>query len=290
MPSPLVSGFTLARNAIKLDFPVEASIRSILPLCDEVVVNVGRSEDDTLELIRAIDDPRIRIIESEWDFGRGYHMLAVETQRAMRACRHPWGVYIQADEVLHEDGIDELRNTLAGYDPDPGVEGLLVRYRHFYGTPDYLGTRRRWYRREVRLLRLDPALDVRSHKDAQGFRVGPDLRRIRVKLTGAHVHHYGWARPDPALAEKNRMHRALYSGATFGTGSKIDLPWEPGIRRFTGTHPAVVQSWVEQRRADLGARIGPRRWRWNFMRDYITAAFERATGHRMFEFRNYRIV
>ena len=49
-----VSGFTIVRNAIKLDFPVEASIRSLLPVCDEVVVNVGRSEDGTLELVRAI--------------------------------------------------------------------------------------------------------------------------------------------------------------------------------------------------------------------------------------------
>ncbi len=48
-----ISGFTIVRNAIKLDFPVEASIRSILPVCDEVVVNVGRSEDETLELVRS---------------------------------------------------------------------------------------------------------------------------------------------------------------------------------------------------------------------------------------------
>lgn len=290
MSTPTVSGFTLARNAIKLDFPLEASIRSILPLCDEVVVNVGRSEDETLELVRSIDDPRIRIIESEWDFSQGYHMLAHETQRAMQACSHPWGIYIQADEVLHEDGLDELGTALARYNGDPEVEGLLVNYRHFYGTPDYLGTRRRWYRREVRLLRLDPALGITSHEDAQGFRVGPDRRRIRVKLTGAYMHHYGWARPEPALAEKNRVHPALYDGARFGTDTKIDLRWEPGIRRFTGSHPDVVQSWVDSRRTDLGARVGPRHWRWNFMRDYITAAVEHATGHRMFEFRNYRIV
>jgi hypothetical protein len=57
-----VSGFTIVRNALKLDFPVEASIRSILPLCDEVVVNVGRSVDETLELVGSIGDPRIRIL------------------------------------------------------------------------------------------------------------------------------------------------------------------------------------------------------------------------------------
>ena len=49
-----VSGFTLVRNAEILDFPVEASIRSILPVCDEVVVNIGKSDDRTLAIVRAI--------------------------------------------------------------------------------------------------------------------------------------------------------------------------------------------------------------------------------------------
>ena len=70
-----VSGFTLVKNAVALDFPIEPAIRSILPLCDEVVVNVGRSEDGTLELVRGIDDPRIRILETDWDQGRGSAVL-----------------------------------------------------------------------------------------------------------------------------------------------------------------------------------------------------------------------
>jgi hypothetical protein len=57
-----ISGFTIVRNAELLDFPVEESIRSILPLCDEVVVNLGRSEDGTLDRVRAIADPKIRIL------------------------------------------------------------------------------------------------------------------------------------------------------------------------------------------------------------------------------------
>ena len=103
-----ISGFTIVRNAERLDFPVEASIRSMLPIVDEMVVNVGRSEDRTLDLVRAIADPRIRIVETEWDFSRGESVLREETLRAMRACRHPWGVCIQADEVLHESGAPRL--------------------------------------------------------------------------------------------------------------------------------------------------------------------------------------
>ena len=62
-----VSGFTFCRNAVKYDYPVVESIKSALPLCDEFIVNVGRCEDGTLELIRSIRDPRIKIVESVWD-------------------------------------------------------------------------------------------------------------------------------------------------------------------------------------------------------------------------------
>ena len=57
-----VSGFTFCRNAVKYDYPVVESIKSALPLCDEFIVNVGRCEDGTLELIRSIRDPRIKIV------------------------------------------------------------------------------------------------------------------------------------------------------------------------------------------------------------------------------------
>ncbi len=152
-----VSGFTIVRNAIKLDFPVEASIRSILPICDEVVVNVGHSEDETLELVRSIGDPKIRIVQTEWDMTQRNAVLGLETQRAMRACTHPWGVYIQADEVLHERGAEELAAAIQSSDGDRRIEGLLVRYLHFYGGFETIATHRRWYRREVRAVRLAPA-------------------------------------------------------------------------------------------------------------------------------------
>jgi hypothetical protein len=284
-----VSGFTIVRNAIRLDFPIEASIRSILPICDEVVVNVGRSEDDTLDLVRSIADPRIRIIETEWDMSRRNTVLGLETQRAMRACTHPWGVYIQADEVLHEHGADELAQAIQRYDGDRRVEGLLVRYLHFYGGFDTVATHRRWYRREVRAVRLAPELDIRPYQGAQGFRVGPNHRKIRARLTGAEMFHYGWARPSQALKEKRELGRTMYPWRNADERQPL-LAWIPGIRKFTGRHPAVARQWVEARRYDPERVIEPRRFRWSFIRYYISGAIERLTGVRLFEFRNYKIV
>src|SRR5438093_1621121 len=98
----MLSGFTLVHNAVKLDFPIVAAIQSLLEACDEVVVNVGASDDGTRDLVTGVDDPRVRIIDRKWEFGIGDEMLAVETQRAMDACRGSWGISMQADEVLRE--------------------------------------------------------------------------------------------------------------------------------------------------------------------------------------------
>ncbi len=285
----MVSGFTIVRNAIKLDFPVEASIRSILPICDEVVVNVGRSEDETLELVRSIGNPKIRILETEWDMTRRNTVLGHETHRAMRACAHPWGVYIQADEVLHERGAAELAAAIQSCDGDQRVEGLLVRYLHFYGGFQTVATHRRWYRREVRAVRLAQELDIRPYQGAQGFRVGPNHRKIRARLTGAEMFHYGWARPAQALREKRELGRTMYPWRDADASLPL-LDWMPGLRRFKERHPAVARQWIEARNFDPDRVIAPRQLRWGFLRYYISGTIERWTGLRVFEFRNYKIV
>ena len=112
----MISGFTIVRNAVKLDYPIVPAIRSILELCDEVVVNVGASDDDTRDVVAGLDDPRVRIIDHVWDFSRGSGALAYETNRAMAACRGTWGIYIQADERSEERRVGkECRSRWSPY-------------------------------------------------------------------------------------------------------------------------------------------------------------------------------
>ncbi len=284
-----ISGFTIVRNATVLDFPIEASIRSVLPAVDEFVVNVGVSEDDTLERVRAIGDPRIRIIESTWDRSLGPAMLARETDRALAACTHPWGIYIQADEVLQDGGALMIAGAIVRHDSDVRVEGLVVKYNHFYGGFDSTATNRTWYRRETRALRLGAAHQVHSFRDAQGFRVGSDDRRIRCAPSGAVMHHYGWARPAWALAAKRREDLEIYPWRRAQDAERPLLPWIPGIRRFRGTHPAVVADWIVER--GNGERlVAPFRWEAHHLNLAVSGFVEQFTGWRPFEYRNYVMV
>src|SRR5207244_8195445 len=132
---------------------------------------------------------------------RGSAALAQETNRAMAACRGTWGVYIQADEVLHETGAATLRERLPECDGDARVEGLLVDYLHFFGDFDTVATDRHWYRREVRAVRLGH--DIRSYTDAPGFVVGAALRRVRARQVCARMVHYGWARPVQSMRRRS---------------------------------------------------------------------------------------
>src|SRR5687768_7544629 len=101
-----ISGFTIIRNAIKNDYPIVEAITSILPVVDEMIVLVGDSEDATIDLIKSINDPRIKIHTSVWNkqLQTGGVVLADETNKAFQLTNPiaDWAFYIQADEVLHE--------------------------------------------------------------------------------------------------------------------------------------------------------------------------------------------
>jgi hypothetical protein len=289
----MLSGFTIVRNAIKLDFPIVPAIQSVLEVCDEVVVNVGKSEDDTRDLVASVQDPRVRILDTEWDFTKKNIMLSIETQRAMEACRGKWGIYIQADEVLHERGAHILKDKVAEWDRDQRVEGLLVKYLHFYGGFDRIATSRRWYRREVRCVRL--GTDIRPYQGAQGFRVGPDYRKIRARVTGAKMFHYGWARPAKAIKEKLEISKTIYPWAKERVERDLKerggaLEWIPLVKSFHGTHPAAAHAWIAERAHDPERVIGPARFKSEHVRFYISDWIERLTGARVFEFRNYELV
>ena len=53
-----VSGFTFIKNGQVLGYPFMESIQSILPIVDEFVINIGESEDDTLDMILSIKDKK----------------------------------------------------------------------------------------------------------------------------------------------------------------------------------------------------------------------------------------
>jgi len=285
-----VSGFTFVRNAVTYDYPFVESLSSLLPLCDEVVVVVGRSQDDTLERVRSLRSPKIKIVESEWDdtVRSGGSVLAQQTNLALNHISGDWGIYLQADEVLHERDAPAIRNAMEVHGDNRRVEGLLLSYLHFYGSYDYVGAARRWYRREIRVIRN--GIGVRSWGDAQGFRI--DGRKMRVKLTDATVHHYGWVRSPEAQQRKQKWFHRLWHDDTWvdrhvGTAKTYDYSGGGRLLPFRGTHPAVMKDRIA--RQDWSFSYDPLKARVS-LKERLLETIERRTGHRVGEYKNYIVI
>ncbi|ALW86175.1 glycosyl transferase [Hymenobacter sedentarius] len=288
-----VIGFTFVRNAVTYDYPVVESIQSLLPLCDEVVVAVGNSDDDTLRLINSINSRKIRIIETVWNdtLREGGRVLAVETDKALAAvpADADWAIYLQADEVLHENDYPAIRAGMARWAADPQVDGLLFNYRHFYGSYDYVGDSRRWYRREIRIVR--PNRSVYSYRDAQGFRKGNN-EKLQVKLLDATVHHYGWVKPPAAMQRKqetfNRLwHSDEWVAANVVPAAKFDYSQIDSLKPFEGRHPAAMLERIHRQNWQYAHNMSRNRYRF---KDRLKQVFENLTGYRLGEYRNYKLL
>jgi len=239
-----VSGFTFIRNGNILGYPFVQSIRSALPICDEFIVAVGQSDDDTLEALKQIRDPKLRIIETTWNekmSDRGF-VYGQQKMIAQYNCTGDWAFYLEGDELLHEDELPALRAAMEKHLDNPAVEALAFDYYHFYGSPEWIAVGTAGYRQAPRIIRNT----IRSIAPDGLFFVVLDRnkkgRYPRAALTETHIYHYGAVRSIESMNEKSRR-VAKYWGKSPVEFSydQID-PYE--LVPFAGSHPAEIQSWL----------------------------------------------
>ena len=287
-----VSGFTIVRNAIKYDYPIIEAIQSILPLVDEFIVSVGNSEDKTLELIQSIGSNKIKIIESIWDdnLREGGKVLAIETNKAFDSIskESDWAFYIQADEVIHEKYHLPILESMKRFKDENEVDGLLFNYLHFYGNYEFIGNSRKWYRKEIRIIRNNK--NIRSYKDAQGFRINGN--KLNVKPIDAYVFHYGWVKNPYHQQEKQKnfhkmWHDDNWMAKNISQADEFDYSTIDSLAEFKGTHPAVLKDRLERMN-----------WKFHFdaqkinlsLKDKLLLLIENKTGWRPGEYKNYKII
>lgn len=289
-----VSGFTFIRNAVKNDYPIVEAITSILPLCDEFVVALGDSEDETEELIKGIGSPKIKIVHTVWDTAvrDGGKVFADETDKAFNAISPDtdWAFYIQGDEVVQEKYLSVIKQEMEDNLDDNRVEGLLFKYLHFYGSYDYYGHSRRWYRREIRILRPNKA--IHAYRDAQGFRWGD--RKINVKLIDAYIYHYGWVKPPAGLKHKVRNFNLFYHDDAWLEQNlpetyEFDYKNADRLIKFEGEHPQVMKKRIAATNWQIQVDAEELKKKMTFRRRLLQK-IEDLTGWRISEYRNYNII
>ncbi|HYF02849.1 MAG TPA: glycosyltransferase [Patescibacteria group bacterium] len=286
-----ISGVSFVRNALKLSYPIIESLTSLIPVCDEVIVAVGNSDDGTLEAVRGLS-PKIRVIETIWDDAKreGGRILAEQTNIALNEAVGDWCLYLQADEVLHEDDLEKIKPEMIKAE-NRDIEALIFRYRHFYGSYDYIGTGRQWYRREIRAFKNTGK--VVSWGDAQGFkkRVGNDFEKLRARQTELRIFHYGWVRPPKAQQLKQQAFQRLYHDDTWMAENvlkqdEFDYDSAFELEFFKGTHPRVMHDRIEKDR-EWTQRFDQKRLKKKPLLVKLTDGIEKRTGWRIGEYKNF---
>ncbi|MDQ5768769.1 glycosyltransferase family 2 protein [Thiothrix subterranea] len=239
-----VSGCTFIRNAQILGYPFIESIRSILPIVDEFVIVVGQSEDDTLQILRDLHEPKIRIIETVWNDHmrvKGY-VYGQQKMIAQFACTGDWIFYLEADEVVHENDLPRIQASMQQHLHDERVEALIFDYLHFYGNANTYLWSPGWYRRAPRIIKAS----VRSYAPDGLFWLvlasNKHGRYPNAAHTGATTYHYGWIRSEAQMNLKASWVEKYWNKRN----AAIDYREMDAriLREFNGTHPAVVQDWL----------------------------------------------
>ena len=253
-----ISGFTFVFNAIRFDYPVVESIKSILPIVDEFIVNVGPDEDGTRSLIESIGDPRIKIIQSRWNpnLDTGGYLFAQQTNVALFNCTGRWAFYLQADEVVHEEDLALIMEYADKYQEDDRVEGLAFWHLDFWG--DYNTILNVYpYRGQRRCRLIKPHRFVLSRGDAAGFTVHPKYkekgRRIRVVDTGARLFHYGQVRSEQTLKKKWKSRQKYHSERRLKNQNIDFYKYFPRqfVAPYQGTHPEIMANRLKKHPVSL---------------------------------------
>lgn len=238
-----VSGFTFLRNAVINGYPFEESIRSLLPIVDEYIIAVGQGQDDTLARVNAIDDPKIRVIETLWNENmrdRGF-VYGQQKMIAQYNCSGDWAFYLEGDEVLHESELPQIQEAMMANLKDERVEALYFNFFHFYGTPYQTGIA--GYRKAPRIIRNtirsvapDGLFFVVLDKNKRG-------RYPRAASAQGNIYHYGHCRSVSKMNQKVQQVGKYWGSDNqkFDGYGMIDL-FE--LRPFSGTHPKVMERWI----------------------------------------------
>lgn len=112
-----ISGYTTIRNAVEMDYPFEATIRSLADFCDEVVVvDSSDKEDGTLGRLEALMDeiPQLNIYQLDIPWNAPNHGIydGLTKAYAREQCTGDFLWQMDADEVVEANSRNKIENVL----------------------------------------------------------------------------------------------------------------------------------------------------------------------------------
>ena len=256
-----LGGSVFAHNAVRFDYCLAESVKSLCAICDEVVALDAQSEDETLDVLRQLEKEHgnLKVVEgAPWNCAPNYNRLVILADMAKSHLKTPWHFMLQADEVIHERSVGHIREMISN---PYGWDSAMVRRLNLFGDLDhYLGVDipqkdKPCSDAVIRLAKIKYG----AYGDAESLQVEP------VSFTQEYtdkiiIFHYGLVRKDANLIEKIIDMQSWFSGPGSQPDHRVVAMQESKVfdwrvmkerellRPLPYSHPVFSQQWVEQRR------------------------------------------
>lgn len=196
-----VGGSIFVYNCASQDYCMVEAIRSLQAACDMVSVVDAGSLDQTVEILKTLEDHKTKITylsHDEWESQKGKEKLAYFTNKAIELLDTDYSLNGQADEVWHEDSFPFIRQAI-----ELGSEGFLTRRYNLWNTPwqmlNVVQSRKPCSSEIIRLAKTK----YRSIGDGESVAIDPPLN-IDF-LDKIECFHMGYVR-DPYIMKKKVIH------------------------------------------------------------------------------------
>lgn len=260
---PGLSGYAVIRNAIRGDYPIEICLRSMLPICDEVVVADCFSDDGTFEMLTALAarEPKIRVIQIEWPKLPTHEQWVSDAPRPMNDncfwpklinvarpyLRYAHQLHLDGDEFVFPCAHEEIRKCVAD------------------GSARYL-KRVNWWKDAAHIIpdgwvcgtyvaRVGPT-ELWMPSDEPHPEGEPEMKVRATKHPSLLIGHLGFLRKQDGFFAKSkvmqvavagnyddRLKAAEASGQNWWELSNFPAPLE----KYDGEIPAIALPWLAER-------------------------------------------
>lgn len=251
-----ISGYVCFRNAEELDYCWREAARSLIPVCQEVVLCIGTSTDGTRELAEqlAAEDARFRIVDYEWPNPyREIKWWVNFLNFAREQLRFPMQLTVDADEVLDPSAFDTIRQMA-----NEGRCAWLHRINYWNDLKHTAPHGRVCGEQVVRLAPTDlwmcsdePHPEGKPEYEIRTRAGWPPCAQPEMV-----IHHFGFLRDPSKFVHKiravngaffgcsdDRVERAHVEGVHWSTYVDLGLP----LLDTPGIVPEVAHAWLKAR-------------------------------------------
>lgn len=246
----------MVRNGISLDYCFRECIRSMLVICDEVVVSDGESEDGTQEELRewAAREPKLKLCIYPWPDPKGDIDFFVNwIQYTRQHVSSDYILQLDADEVLDDRSHEALELVKQLDNPKPF--SLWADRLNFWRDHKHLIPH--GFCCGDRVIRVAPqkAWLASDGPHPGGVEVVMMARPWPKPIT---IFHYGFLRDPRAYFRKSRALQGFFFDSYDQRLANVeddprwmehikDVEWTDKLVPYNGHHPEVAKQWLKER-------------------------------------------